>query len=136
VHSLELFLCIEYMNLSSSVNKRGTRKNRLNMIHRLPTDFSQRIYKYSDPKQAQKMAHRYLGKTAKLYPSTNRHKKYDIYDPIHGHWVHFGQMGYEDYTKHKDRSRRKNYLTRSAKIRGNWKRNPYSANNLSRRILW
>jgi Family of unknown function (DUF5754) len=100
------------------------------------TAFPKRLNLYSDPKQAQKMAYRYLGKTAKLYPSTNSQKKYDIYDPKRGHWVHFGQMGYEDYTKHKNKARRKNYLTRSGRIRGDWKSNPYSANNLSRRILW
>jgi hypothetical protein len=81
------------------------------------------------------MAYRYLGKTAKLYASTNPQKKYDICDP-QGHWVHFGQMGYEDYTKHKNKARRKNYLTRSAKIAGQWKSSRYSANNLSRNILW
>ena len=37
-----------------------------------------------------------------------------IYD---GHkWVHFGQMGYEDFTKHKDLKRREKYLTRTAKM--------------------
>jgi len=82
------------------------------------------------------MAYRYLGKTAKLYPSTNPQKKYDIFDPKNKHWVHFGQIGYEDYTKHKNKARRKNYLTRSGRIRGDWKKNRYSANNLSRRILW
>ena len=98
--------------------------------------FSKKLRKYSNPEQAQKMAYRYLGKTAKLYPSSNREKKYDIYDTSHKKWIHFGQLGYEDFTKHRDLSRRRNYLTRSGKIRGNWKSNPYSANNLSRRILW
>ena len=94
------------------------------------------IHKYSNPTQAQRMAYRYLGKTAKLYPSINPQKKYDIYDPKNKHWVHFGQIGYEDYTKHKDKKRRKNYLTRSGKIKGDWKKNKYSANNLARNVLW
>lgn len=94
------------------------------------------IRKFSDPAQAQRMAYRYLGKTAKLYPSSNSQKKYDIYDPLNNRWVHFGQIGYEDYTKHKDKKRRKNYLTRSGKIKGDWKKNKYSANNLARRVLW
>jgi len=98
--------------------------------------FPKRLYKYSDPVQAQKMAYRYLGKTAKLYPASNKHKKYKIFDPKHQTWTNFGQLGYEDYTKHKDKARRKNYLTRSGKIKGNWKRNPYSANNLSMKVLW
>ena len=45
-------------------------------------------------------------------------------------------MGYEDFTKHHNKARRKNYLTRSKNIKGDWARNPYSANNLSRKILW
>lgn len=51
-------------------------------------------------------------------------------------WIHFGQMGYEDYTKHKDDDRRKNYLNRSSNIKGQWKANKYSPNNLSIHLLW
>jgi len=98
--------------------------------------FSKTLKRYSDPKRAQQMAYRYLGKTAKIYPANNPVKKYKIFDPKNNRWVNFGQLGYEDYTKHKDKSRRKNYLTRSGKIKGDWKQNKYSANNLSRRILW
>ena len=98
--------------------------------------FPKKLYTYSNPRQVQKMAYKYLGKTAKIYPSTKHAKKYQIYDTIHDKWVYFGQMGYEDFTKHKDLKRRKNYLTRSKSIRGNWKKNPYSPNNLSRKILW
>lgn len=98
--------------------------------------YPKNITKYSNPRTAQKMAYRYLGKTAKLYPADNPEKKYKIYDPKHNTWVNFGQMGYEDYTKHKDKKRRKNYLTRSKSIRGDWKRNKYSANNLAREVLW
>jgi len=98
--------------------------------------FSRSLRKYSDPTVAQKRAYRYLGRTARLYPASNKTKKYRICDRKSHHWVNFGQMGYEDFTKHKDRGRRQNYLTRSGKIRGNWRRNPYSPNNLSRHILW
>ena len=80
--------------------------------------YPKRIYLYSNPRKAQHMAYKYLGKTAKLYP------------------VNFGQMGYEDYTKHHDKKRRKNYLTRSKSIKGDWKKNKYSANNLSRNVIW
>lgn len=98
--------------------------------------FSQKLRKFSNPEKAQKMAYRYLGKTAKIYPARNKEKKYSIYDPKHEKWMNFGQLGYEDYTKHKDKKRRKNYLTRTKNMRGDWKTNPYSANNLSRNILW
>lgn len=98
--------------------------------------FTKKLRRYSDPNAAQKMAYRYLGKTAKLYPARNSVKKYSIFDPHEKKWVNFGQIGYEDYTKHRDRRRRKNYLVRSKSIRGDWKRNKFSANNLSRNILW
>jgi hypothetical protein len=100
--------------------------------------FPKRIYLYSTPRTAQRMAYKYLGriKTAKLYPARNPAKKYMIFDPKNNKWVNFGQMGYEDYTKHHDKTRRKNYLTRTKGMLGDWKNNKYSANNLSRSILW
>ena len=98
--------------------------------------FSKTLKKYSNPVVAQKMAYKYLGKTAKLYPAKNPQKKYSIYDPHEKKWVEFGQIGYENFTKHKDRARRKNYLTRTASMKGNWKKNKYSRNTLSRKILW
>ena len=94
------------------------------------------LYKYSSPKQAQKMAYKYLGKTAKLHAASNPEKKYMICDPVSKKWINFGQLGYEDYTRHKNKTRRRNYLTRTAGMRGDWKSNKYSANNLSRHILW
>ena len=100
--------------------------------------FPKRIYLYSTPRTAQRMAYKYLGriKTAKLYPAKNPAKKYMVFDPKNNKWVNFGQMGYEDYTKHHDKTRRKNYLTRTKGMLGEWKSNKYSANNLSRSILW
>jgi hypothetical protein len=100
------------------------------------TIFSSRLKKYSNPVTSQRMAYKYLGKTAKLYPSQKKDKKYRIFDPIHHKWVNFGQLGYEDYTKHHDKKRRKNYLTRSRAIKGKWKSNKYSPNNLSIHVLW
>ena len=98
--------------------------------------FNKSLYKYSNPRQAQKMAYKYLGKTAKLYPAHNPEKKYSIYDKKNEKWINFGQIGYEDYTKHKDKTRRRNYLTRTKFMRGDWRNNKYSANNISRNILW
>ena len=45
--------------------------------------FPKRIYLYSTPRTAQRMAYKYLGrtKTAKLYPARNPAKKYMVYDP-------------------------------------------------------
>jgi hypothetical protein len=98
--------------------------------------FTKKLRKYSNPEKAQGKATKYLGKTAKLFPSNNPNKKYMICDPKKNKWIHFGQIGYQDFLKHNDTKRRKNYLTRTANMRGNWKNNKYSANNLSRNILW
>jgi hypothetical protein len=95
----------------------------------------QEIKKYSNPTQVYKLASKYLGKTAKIGLSTKKEKKYMVITP-EGRKVHFGQMGYEDFTKHKNKTRRKNYLTRSGKIKGDWAKDKYSANNLARKLLW
>lgn len=94
------------------------------------------LTKYSNPQLAQKQAFKYLGKTALLYTSATKGKKYDIYDPNKGKWISFGSLGYEDHTKHRNDIRRINYLNRSNRIRGDWRSNPYSKNNLARKILW
>lgn len=94
---------------------------------------SDEIWKWSNPKMAQKNATKLYKKD--IYRSIRKDKKYMIQDDD-GKWVHFGQMLYEDFTKHGDQSRRENYLKRASKIKGNWKGNPYSANALAMRILW
>jgi hypothetical protein len=93
------------------------------------------ILEYSNPKKVFQKAKDYLGQNVEIQLSTNPKKKYMVLDPT-GRWIHFGQMGYEDFTKHKDPVRRHNYLTRTAFMKGNWKLNKYSPNNLSRNILW
>jgi hypothetical protein len=94
------------------------------------------VYKFSNPKKVQELANKYLGKDVIIYRSINKAKKYMVYNPNTKKWVHFGQMGYEDFTKHKDPKRQKNYLTRTANIKGDWKDDKYSPNNLSRNLLW
>ena len=101
-----------------------------------PNTYTARVRKYTNPAQAQRQARKYLGKHARICPATNKNKKYRIWDKKNLKWVHFGAVGYEDYTKHKNKTRRKNYLMRSKHIKGKWRNNPYSANNLSRHILW
>lgn len=96
---------------------------------------AQEIKKWSNPPTVFKLAKRYLGKTAKIQLSPKKEKKYMVTTPK-GRHVHFGQMGYEDYTKHRNKTRRKNYLTRTANMRGEWKKDKYSANNLARNLLW
>jgi hypothetical protein len=93
------------------------------------------LYLYSNPIEAQKKAYKYLNNNAILYKSLNKNKKYSIISPD-GKIINFGQLGYEDFLKHKDIIRRNNYLLRTENIKGNWKNNLYSPNNLSRNILW
>ena len=55
---------------------------------------------------------------------------------VNGKSIHFGNIHYEDFTKHNNQKRRDNYLKRTANIKGNWKSNIFSPNNLSRYLLW
>jgi hypothetical protein len=96
---------------------------------------SDEIWDYSNPVEAQRKAFKYLGPNAIIYRSWRKDKKFMIQDEK-GRWVHFGQMGFQDYLNHKDYDRMKRYRNRATKIKGDWKDNPYSPNNLSINVLW
>jgi hypothetical protein len=68
-------------------------------------------------------------------PSTRKNKKYMILNDDNK-YIHFGDNRYEDFTKHNDLERRKRYLDRASKIKGNWKKDKYSPNNLAINLLW
>jgi hypothetical protein len=72
---------------------------------------------------------------AEIYLSDRKDKKFCVVAPD-GKTVHFGQKGYDDFTKHQNQQRRENYLNRATNIRGNWRNNKYSANNLAINLLW
>jgi hypothetical protein len=98
---------------------------------------------YSDFEAVLSRAKHYYGENVKLLQSTRKTKKYMIFDPNNNKFVHFGQMGYIDYTKYIQlydikiaREHRYRYLRRALKIKGNWKDNPYSPNYLSLLLLW
>ena len=93
------------------------------------------ISDYSDITKVERNATRYFGKRTPLYLSQRKNKKFCIQRPD-GSWVHFGAMGYEDFTKHQNRMRQHNYLNRAYNIKGDWKNDPYSPNNLSINLLW
>ena len=100
-------------------------------------DKIEQLLKVSNPKEVIKKAQQYFNNPdIKVYLSNRKNKKYAIYDPNIKKLVHFGQMGYMDYTMHKDDKRRQNYLIRASNIKGNWKDNKYSSNNMSMHILW
>jgi hypothetical protein len=89
------------------------------------------ILKYSNPKIVLKLLKKYYG-TDQLFLSSNKNKKYMILTP-ENKWVHFGAMGYEDYTKHQDEHRRKLFQTRNHK----WKfSKKYTPAHLSYYLLW
>lgn len=71
-----------------------------------------------------------------IFLSDRPAKKYMVFDPTNEKWVHFGAMGMEDYTYHQDEKRRQNYLKRATAIKGKWKNNKYSPNNLAINLLW
>ena len=92
------------------------------------------IKNISNPTKVAANWKRYKGNDdATLSLSSRSDKKYKIM--VNGKTIHFGST-MEDFTKHQDVARQKSYLARSGGIPGNWKSNKYSANNLSRSLLW
>ena len=97
--------------------------------------FTTKLKKVSNPTTVKRKAKQIFGSSVKIVESKSKTKKYAVRTPT-GKLVNFGSIDYEDFTKHKDKQRRDNYLKRSAGIKGNWMNNKYSANILSRKILW
>lgn len=93
------------------------------------------ILKYSNPVIAQQKANKYVN-NLQLHLSHMKNKKYFIIHPVTGKQIHFGAMGYEDFTKHGDDARRNLYLKRAKNIKGKWRDDLFSPNNLSIHILW
>ena len=98
---------------------------------------------YSDPEIVLYRAKFYFGEDVKLLQSTRKTKKYMIFNPYNNKFVHFGQMGYKDFTKYVQlynletaNKHRTKYLKRALKIKGNWIDNQYSPNYLSMLLLW
>lgn len=97
------------------------------------------LLKISNPKEVQKKLNEYIGKDTKLYISSRKNKKYMIIDPTNDNkFIHWGQFDppMEDFTYHNNLDRKKRYLARAMNIKGNWKNNKYSPNNLSINVLW
>ena len=93
------------------------------------------IWLVSNPDIVQKKAYEKYGKNAIILRSKTKNKKYAIKN-TYGKLINFGNINYEDFTKHSSEARREAYLKRSLGIKGDWKDNPYSPNNLSRYLLW
>jgi hypothetical protein len=59
------------------------------------------IEKYTNPKIVFKKAKMIYGDDVVIDISTRKNKKYRLLNPNTNKWIHFGNYGMEDYTKHK-----------------------------------
>ena len=92
------------------------------------------INEISNPAKVRANFRKYKGNdSAKLELSEKKDKKYKVI--VDGKTVHFGST-MPDFTQHGSKTRQKSYLARAKGIKGDWKSNKYSANNLSMWILW
>jgi len=88
-----------------------------------------------DLKNVKKMAKSAGYDPKRIYPPTKEGKKLSYLDDD-GKLINFGHSSYESYDRHKDELRRERYLARATNMRGKWRNDPYSANNLSINLLW
>ena len=98
------------------------------------------LIKISDPTEVKRRFEKYRGSAkATIEPSPRADKKYLVRvaaaTGVPGRAVHIGST-LADFTKHGDEARRKSYLARSAGIKGDWRDDKWSANNLARALLW
>ena len=97
------------------------------------------ITKYSNPKVVYELAEAYGIPRENITISTRKGKKYMVIipdGPRKGQIQHFGALGYEDFTKHRNPVRRARYIARASNLPGKWRDDKYSANNLSIHLLW
>ena len=112
-------------------------KNKRNLLTMSnETEYGSGITQWSNPTIAKENAVKYLGEDVVFKVSNQKNKKFMVLNPETNKFIHFGALNYEDFTKHQDPNRRDNYLKRTANIKGDWKDDKYSANNLARNILW
>jgi hypothetical protein len=98
------------------------------------------LEKISDPAEVKRRFEKYRGSAkATIEPSPRIDKKYMVRvaaaNGARGRIVHIGST-LADFTKHGDEAKRKSYLARSAGIKGDWRDDKWSANNLSRALMW
>lgn len=92
--------------------------------------------------KVKKIARDYNIQILEFGPSSRLHKKYQVIFDYKGkiYNIHFGDNRYEDYTIHKDKTRRENYLRRASGIRNKEGKltyqDPRYANFRAYHILW
>ena len=105
------------------------------LIHAISVPKTDKLWEVSNPITVQKKAFKY-DDGLQVYKSFKPDKKYMILNPETNKFVYFGSIDYEDFTKHKDEDRQQRYLRRATNMRGNWRDDKYSPNNLSIHLLW
>jgi hypothetical protein len=92
------------------------------------------ILKYSNPFEVQRKIDQVFGKdNVDLHLSSRANKKYMIQNPSTRKWTHFGQWGFEDYTRHKNEMRKAAFQRRNHR----WATaDPFSAAFASYYFLW
>jgi len=92
------------------------------------------IYNYSNPVEVLQKANDIFGEDIELRISTRKNKKYMIRGNFtNNKFIHFGQFGMEDLTKHKNERRLMKFRNRNWR----WKfQEPYTAGYLSYYLLW
>lgn len=121
---------IDKDNLKKQIELKQKIKGQANLPPFLPKDISE----FSNFDKVKKNAIKFGYNPNDIFISSRKDKKYMI---LHdGKYIHFGQMFYEDFTKHNDEKRRQDYLARATKIKGDWKDDKYSPNNLAIKLLW
>jgi hypothetical protein len=92
------------------------------------------INEISNPAKVRANFRKYKGNDdAKLELSEKKDKKYKVI--VDGKTIHFGST-MPDFTKTADEAKRKSYLARAKGIKGDWKANKYSKNNIAIHLLW
>jgi hypothetical protein len=92
-----------------------------------------KLKEYSDPQKVIQNIKTYLGDNIKLFISNRKDKKYMIRHPQTNKFIHFGAMGYEDGTFHKNKDRINLFKKRNAK----WsQQDQYTPGWLSYHLLW
>ena len=92
------------------------------------------INEISNPAKVKANFRKYKGNDdAKLELSEKKDKKYKVI--VDGKTIHFGST-MPDFTKTQNEDKRQSYLARAKGIKGDWKANKYSKNNLAINLLW
>ena len=105
-------------------------------IQKFLEDKKVELYKVSLPDEVQVKLSKWLNQDVLLLVSPKKNKKYRVFDEKNEKFIDFGDIRFEDFTKHKDDNRRNRYLNRATNMKGDWKKNKFSPNNLSINGLW